>query len=380
VTDSRSGYESSIQVARLTSFLFCGQCEQHPQIVTTNGMRRRNCFFFVLVMIRSLLLITISLCFSSTTIYAFHGIPYLLCSNHNKRQGITNEFHSITQQLHPQINVLCKHVVPLLSASSDNENSSSITSTTTFTSNQNDNNIKFLGKGTNAIVRLGCVLIAPQNEYHHFYRQSAIFIYAMGYEEETTTIVGTTDNATTTTTYYIRGVIIDHPTPFTVQEMIPNIGVVSSSSTTSQQQRQHPLFNNLIFRGGDKGRENSVLLLHNQKYVPGGSEEIGTSGLYHGGFDSVVLLNQSYTEKINTTTSTTTTTTTIDLDSNNFKFFFNYCEFTEDEIEELFRSNEDNDSWASVEITDPYILLNNDWDRGDCWRYIRNSILRQQNV
>ena len=71
-----------------------------------------------------------------------------------------------------------------------------------------EKNIRFLGMGPHAIIRPGIVLIAPPNEYHHFYRQSAIFVYAMGEDESYNN------------THVIRGVIIDHPTPFTVSEMI----------------------------------------------------------------------------------------------------------------------------------------------------------------
>jgi hypothetical protein len=134
----------------------------------------------------------------------------------------------------------------------------------------------------------------------------------------------------------------------------------------------------LIFRGGDKGRENSVLLLHNPKNIPGCSEEIGTSGLYHGGFDYIV--SSSTTNSSSSSRSDgggTDNNSDIDMDGNNFKFFFNYCEFTEDEIEELFASTEDGDAWASVQIHDTSIILNEEWDRGDCWRYIRNGIVSQ---
>ena len=225
----------------------------------------------------------------------------------------------------------------------------------------NNVKIQFLGKGMDAIIRLGAVLVAPSNEFHHFYRQAAIYIYAMGYDDE----MPKNDNVVST--YYIRGVILDHPTPFTVQEMIPVI---------SSQNPSHPLASNLIFRGGDRGRENSVLLLHNQNNIPGCSDEIGTSGIYHGGFDSIV--SSSSTDHSNN--SHTTNDSDIDWDGNNFKFFFNYCEFTEDEIEELLASNEDGDAWASVQIQDPSILLNEEWDRGDCWRYIRNSIVAQMKA
>ena len=256
------------------------------------------------------------------------------------------------------------------------------TTATTWTDSNNNNNcgpIEFLGKGTDAIVRLGVVLVAPLNEFHHFYRQAAIYIYAMGYDDDDDN-QAENDPTNLSSTYYIRGVILDHPTPFTVQEMIPNFASSSSSSLSSssnqpqQHDHHHPLASNLIFRGGDKGRENSVLLLHNQKNVPKCSEEIGTSGLYHGGFDYIAsTASSSRSRSIGSDSSDKD----IDMDGHNFKFFFNYCEFTEDEIEELFASSEDGDAWASVQIHDTSLILNEEWDRGDCWRYIRNSIAQQ---
>ena len=56
------------------------------------------------------------------------------------------------------------------------------------------------------------------------------------------------------------------------------------------------------------------------------------------------------------------------------------CFATEEELEELFTSNEDGDTWASVQISDPSLILNEEWDRGDCWRYIRNGIVSQMKV
>ena len=70
--------------------------------------------------------------------------------------------------------------------------------------------MRFLGKGDRAIVRTGCVLVAPVHEYHHYYRKAAIFIHAMGEDDDKGGV------------YVVRGVILDHPTPFTVGEMIMN--------------------------------------------------------------------------------------------------------------------------------------------------------------
>jgi hypothetical protein len=191
--------------------------------------------------------------------------------------------------------------------------------------------VRLLGQGEHAIVRPGVVLVAPAHEYHHFYRQSAILIHAMGQDDDSGD-------------YLIRGVILDHPTPFTLKEMIPQ-----------ERIQKNPLGDNLLFRGGDKGGD-GVILIHNHKEF--GLPEIGTfSGLYQGGWDAALAACGNGTA-----------------DVNDFKVFFNYCEFTEQEIEDLFRSKEDDgDCWASVEI-DSDLVLSEEWDRGDCWKRIRNSI------
>lgn len=188
--------------------------------------------------------------------------------------------------------------------------------------------VRFLGKGERAIVRPGVVLVAPTHEYHHYYRQAAIFVYAMGEDDEGE--------------YVVRGVIIDHPTPFTLKEMIQQGNVENS-----------PLGENLLFRGGDTGGE-IVILLHNREEL--GQSVIGTSGIYQGGWDAA--LEACATGKA---------------DVEDFKVFFNYCEFTEHEIDDLLKSDEEGDSWAAVEV-DSDVVLSEDWDRGDCWKRLRNAV------
>ncbi|KAL7566254.1 hypothetical protein ACA910_011315 [Epithemia clementina (nom. ined.)] len=200
-----------------------------------------------------------------------------------------------------------------------------------------EGSVRFLGRGSDAIVRPGCVLVAPSNEFHHFYRQSAIFVYGMGEVPD-----GEDD------LYVIRGLIIDHPTPFTLAEMMEHNPVVPNN----------PLGSNFLFRGGDKGQE-GVILLHNQKDL--GQNEIGMSGIFEGGWQAA-LESCALDSK----------------ETKNFKAFFNYCEFTEQELEDLLSSSEDGDSWASVEVQ-PSIVLDPDWDRGDAWSRLRNS-LKQMNV
>ena len=47
-------------------------------------------------------------------------------------------------------------------------------------SDNNEPIIRFMGRGSNAIVRPGVTLIAPGHEYNHFLMKSAVFIYAVG--------------------------------------------------------------------------------------------------------------------------------------------------------------------------------------------------------
>ena len=43
---------------------------------------------------------------------------------------------------------------------------------------------QFLGRGDDAIVRPGVVLVPPLHEYSHFLMKTAIFVFAMGYDAE----------------------------------------------------------------------------------------------------------------------------------------------------------------------------------------------------
>jgi len=189
--------------------------------------------------------------------------------------------------------------------------------------------VRFLGRGQRAIVRPGVLLVAPSNEFHHFYRQAAIFIHAMGEDDDGV--------------YVVRGVIIDHPTPFTLKEMMEDNPAV----------QENPLADNLLFRGGDKGGD-GVILLHNQETL--GQSSVGVSGIFQGGWDDALQACKEGRAKME-----------------DFKVFFNYCEFTEREIDDLLESNEDGDQWMSVEV-DTDFILNADWGRGDAWARIRNAL------
>eukprot|EP00536_Pseudo-nitzschia_multiseries_P014457 jgi/Psemu1/38784/gm1.38784_g len=158
-------------------------------------------------------------------------------------------------------------------------------------SNDGDGSIRFLGKGSNAIVRPGVVLLAPAEEFHHYLRQSALFIYSMGVDDN--------DD------YVIRGVIIDNPTPFTIGEMM-------------EESANGGIFENLIYRGGESGGQEAVFVC-----IP----------VYQGGD----------LEKLD------------EYDPSKTKFFFNYMEFLEQELEDMIAIiHEDGDGWIS---NLPYIRL-----------------------
>jgi hypothetical protein len=137
--------------------------------------------------------------------------------------------------------------------------------------------VRFLGLDPNVIVRPGCVLVAPKHEFHHFYRQSAIFIHAIGEDE---TLGSHIDRD-----YFIRGVILDYPTPFTLAEMMDQNTQIKTSS----------LGENVLFRGGDKGAE-GVILLHNQpnlllqqqQDIANVMNQVGDSGVFQGGWEAAL--------------------------------------------------------------------------------------------
>ena len=195
--------------------------------------------------------------------------------------------------------------------------------------------VRFLGRGSNAVVRPGCVLVAPKQEFHHYYRQAAIFVHAMGVADD-----GSGD-------YVIRGLILDHPTPFTLAEMMDHQPAVVDSA----------LGTNFLFRGGDKGGD-GVILLHSQPHI-GNGDEIGTSGLYQGGWQEALAECFDYPQQAPPL----------------YKAFFNYCEFTEQELEDLMDCEEEGDAWMSVEVPADFVL-NQDFDRGDAWAALRNVILQ----
>eukprot|EP00594_Rhizosolenia_setigera_P007899 CAMPEP_0178969988 /NCGR_PEP_ID=MMETSP0789-20121207/19222_1 /TAXON_ID=3005 /ORGANISM="Rhizosolenia setigera, Strain CCMP 1694" /LENGTH=272 /DNA_ID=CAMNT_0020656303 /DNA_START=5 /DNA_END=823 /DNA_ORIENTATION=+ len=200
----------------------------------------------------------------------------------------------------------------------------------------NEYPIRFLGKGSNAIVREGVVLVAPKHEYHHFLMKSAIFIYAIGVNQFNEKVS--------------RGVIIDHPTAFTMGEMAP--GAVYG-----------PLGNNILFQGGDQGPDTAIMLhsrgdsIHSKIKDSPQMRVIGTSGIFEGGLQIALdEANEGVSEV------------------DDFKFFFNYVEFTDAQMENML-DNEDSegDAWFSVEVP-PSLVLDSDLARGDAWRSLRNKV------
>ena len=117
--------------------------------------------------------------------------------------------------------------------------------------------------------------------------------------------MGTDDNDE----YVIRGVILDNPTPFTIGEMM-------------ETKASGGVYESLIFRGGESGGQ-EAFCLHSIDTL--GLEEIGTSSIYQGG--DVADLS----------------------DPLSVKFFFNYMEFLEQELEDMLEIiHEDGDGWTSV--------------------------------
>lgn len=198
---------------------------------------------------------------------------------------------------------------------------------------------RFLGKGDRALVRPGVVLVAPNHEYNHFLMRSAVFIHATGLNEYNEHVT--------------RGVIIDHPTAFSMAEM----GGGSVYGT---------LAHNVLYRGGDVGND-SAMLLHayghndeNEDATVDCGDMIGTSGIYEGGlYDAMDLVDEDL------------------VDPELFKFFFNYVEFSDVELETMLSAvDSDGDAWSSMEIP-PKMILNSDFDRGECWTILRNKMRKR---
>ncbi|KAL7553494.1 hypothetical protein ACHAWF_016857, partial [Thalassiosira exigua] len=182
--------------------------------------------------------------------------------------------------------------------------------------------IRYLGSGENAIIRPGVVLVAPNHEYDHFLMRSAVFVYAIGLDENESTIIRA----------------------FTIGEMSPNV--------------MGGLAQNQLFRGGYDGSDTAMLL-----HSAGGSGAsvksdtmIGSSGIFEGG---IVSAMESADAGV--------------IEPSDCKFFFNYMQFTEKELSNMFAGSEDGDEWVSLEIPTDYVL-DSDYERGELWSKLRNNI------
>lgn len=190
--------------------------------------------------------------------------------------------------------------------------------------------VRFLGKGSNAIVRPGVVLVAPVHEYHHFLMKSAVFIHAIGLNEYGEHVT--------------RGVIIDHPTAFTMGEM-------SAGSVVGV------LGNNILFQGGNQGNDSAIMLHSLGDENIGDGKMIGTSKIYEGGLGAALAAADEG-----------------EADPDKFKFFFNYMEFTDNELQSMLNDEDsEGDAWISVEVPVD-MILDSDLDRGDAWRSLRNQL------
>lgn len=61
------------------------------------------------------------------------------------------------------------------------------------------------------------------------------------------------------------------------------------------------------------------------------------------------------------------------------KFFFNYMQFTQKELDNMFAGVEDGDAWSSFEVPAGYVL-SSDYERGQLWSKLRNILRDFRNV
>lgn len=192
---------------------------------------------------------------------------------------------------------------------------------------EEDGGVRWLGKGASAPVRPGAVLIAPEHEHNHWLRRAAVFVYAVGRD-------GSGGRA-------VRGVVLDHPTAFTVGEMTTPGTVVGAPAS------------NLLFRGGDRGGD-GVVLLHD---ADDAGRPVGDAGVREGGLDDVRRLVDEGL-----------------LDADRLKFFFNYVELNDNELRSLLgQTDADGDAWISAEVPID-LVLDSDLDQGDAWRALRRIL------
>jgi hypothetical protein len=197
--------------------------------------------------------------------------------------------------------------------------------------------------------------VAPSQEYHHLLSKAAIFIYDVGLaDDDSDELVA-------------RGVIIDHPTAFSVSEMIDE-RFYFPSADDEVGLAAATLGKNTLFRGGDLG-EQFVMMLHSLSVSNHHPSQvmIGSSGIYQGGLSYIIDAIHKGEQ--------------VGCDS--IKFFFNYLEFTETQLNLMFHDEQKNqpgsiDSWISVEVPS-FFILHNDYSRGSAWEILRNYI-RSNNL
>ena len=231
--------------------------------------------------------------------------------------------------------------------------------------------IRFLGQGPHAIVREGVVLVSPPEEYNHYLMRSSLFVYAMGMDEYNEPV--------------IRCVVLDNPTPFTLGEMATGLTTTDTTTSNSADDRagrgsnMSPLLNNLIYRGGNVGGE-TAMMLHSRKDLD--RDEIGTSGIFEGGLAQALALGDDAgggtTETQQQQQQAVDAMTPQGMTNKQFKFFFNYCQFSPIELETMLDvvDPETGDAWVSFEVPPEMIL--EEWDKNEFWRYLRNELKKRK--
>lgn len=170
----------------------------------------------------------------------------------------------------------------------------------------------------------GCVLVAPAEEYNHFMRNAVVFLhewdpFAEGPDE-----------------LMARGLIVDRVTAFEVGEMAPAFANTALGA-------------NRLFTGGD-GSFNSAVMIHKHEDIAG-AKPVG-NGLFVGGTLSAKQLVESGA-----------------LPASDFKFFFNQCEFSRRNIQEMI----DEGGWTVAWVS-PELVMRQDLN-GRTWDFVRNALL-----
>ncbi|GMH67003.1 hypothetical protein TL16_g04566 [Triparma laevis f. inornata] len=200
----------------------------------------------------------------------------------------------------------------------------------------------------------------PHTRTHsHFLHQAALYVYS--------TTSHNLDGQPT-----LRAVILDQPTAFTMNEM--------SGSSSLGRIGSRPLF-----MGGETGND-SAILLHKHVELSPPSQEILRAGAVTRIFEGGLPLASSC---VDAGIYDGDMDLGVDDDENGFKFFFNYVEITHKEIEEInsqfktkvagiqVEEEEKRDvfeGWMCVDFDDADVVLNNRYERGECWKMLRNKL------